>query len=393
MASSKSLRDALPPIYRPLLPAAFDGEAVHESRATCASCQMCDHGNAPPELSASFFRPDTKCCTYHPSLPNYLVGAVLADPSPEMEEGRRRIRAQIARRIGVFPQRLGPSKKWTMLYKASSKSSFGRSLHLLCPYLDEQERCSIWTHREGVCATYYCKFDNGLAGSNFWRSLKQYLAVPEELLSVWAAKAVEPKIVDPRFADPSTELSLAELEDRAPDDEHYGSYWGAWAGREEEFYIACFERVRGLTREQYERMIDKTASGSDRLQKLTTALARVREAPHLPERVHLNRKLRVLPTSAGVVITMPYNSFDSVQIEPALYDVLKEFTHAETVQETRARLAAEQGIELEDALLSMFAMHEVLVAPPKEGVCDAGAPRAELGGRRCPPQKTAKVSL
>jgi Fe-S-cluster containining protein len=380
--SEKTIRTSLPSIYAPLLPAAFDESAIHESRATCDNCQMCDQGTVPAELRASYFRPDTKCCTYHPALPNYLVGAVLADARTELDEGKKRLRAQIAKGVGVSPQRLGPSKKWTLLYKSAVQSSFGRSRLLRCPYLDEKERCSIWHHREAVCATFYCKFDGGAAGASFWKTLKAYLNVTEEALSVWAAKQVDASIGDPRHDD-TPGLSLADFEERAPDPPVYRKYWGNWVGREEEFYLACHEHVRGLSREQYEKIVDKTSAGAAALEKLAVALDKLRSAPRLPERAALNKKLRVLPVDGGVVLTMPYNVYDSIKIEPELYEVLQKFTHEGTLAEARAKLHAEEGIELEDALLSMFAVHDILVPPPIGGTCDPAAAPKLSGGIRC----------
>src|SRR4051812_31514765 len=92
---TESLRDMVPPAHRRLLPVLFDRPAIRESRATCSDCAMCSKGGSPAPGVLSF-RPDTKCCTYEPTLPNFLVGAILADTSPEMAEGRRRIRAHIA---------------------------------------------------------------------------------------------------------------------------------------------------------------------------------------------------------------------------------------------------------------------------------------------------------
>jgi len=386
-SSPVNIRSSLSPVYQKLFPDVFDTAKVVESRATCDACQMCDHGTVPPELQASYFRPDTKCCTYHPTLPNYLVGAVLADKRPELDEGKKRIREQIKLRLGVHPQRLAPSKKWAMLYRASMESSFGRSRLLRCPYLDEKERCTIWYHREAVCFTFYCKFDNGLAGSQYWRALKGYLNAAEEALSTWAAKQVAREFGDPRVND-TANLSLAELEERPIDDAVHARYWGPWAGREEEVYIACYEKVKRLTREEYAKIVDETSVGKERLEKLRDAVKRVREAPQIPDRVALNKRLRVLPVQDGVVMTMPYNTYDSIKIEPELHDVLKNFNHDETVAETRAKLEKEQGIELEDALISMFTMHDILVPPPKGGICEPPAEAKLALSRRCAtPQK------
>jgi Fe-S-cluster containining protein len=378
---SSDLRSRLPPVYGHLLPAIFDEPAVHEPRATCESCQMCDHGTVPAELEASFFRPDTKCCTYHPSLPNYLVGAILTDESPELAEGNKRVLDQIGKRLGVTPQRLTPSKKWTHLYRASMDSSFGRSLLLRCPYLDDAERCSIWQHREAVCTTYFCKFDRGLAGAQFWQALKGYLAFAEEMLCVWAAKAVSKDIGDPRDGEPAG-LSLEELEERPTDDASYRRIWGSWAGREAEFYRACHERVRTLSKAEYAKLVDSTVDGKATLERLATTLARVRKAPVVHERVALNRRLRVLPVAGGVVMTMPYNRHDSMKIETELYDVLKRFSTDHTVAETRETLAAE-GLVLEDALLSMFAMHDILVPDAEGGRCEPALPSSLAAGARC----------
>src|SRR5205085_4170195 len=125
------------------------------------------------------------------------------------------------------------------------------------------------------------------------------------------------------------------------------------------------ERVKKLTQEEYAKIVDASSIGKERLEKLQEAVKRVREAPKIPERVALNKRLRVLPVQDGVVITMPYNNYDSIKIEPELHDVLKQFTHDETVAAGRAKLEKDQGIELEDALLSMLTMHDILVPPPK----------------------------
>ena len=71
------------------------------------------------------------------------------------------------------------------------------------------------------------------------------------------------------------------------------------------------------------------------------------------------------------------------EVEPELHDVLKAFNHEETVAEVRTKLEKDQGVELEDALLSMFTMHDILVPPPKGGICDPVAPTKLSLGRRC----------
>src|SRR6476661_2494548 len=96
------LIDALPQLYRTRVAAVFDREIPRETKATCDDCAMCDQSRAVPSVDGlnRLFRPDTKCCTYHPKLPNYLVGALLSDEDPAMAEGRRRIEEKFARGVG-----------------------------------------------------------------------------------------------------------------------------------------------------------------------------------------------------------------------------------------------------------------------------------------------------
>ncbi len=384
VVNAPNLRSILPAIYGPLLPELFDGPAVIESRATCDQCQMCDRGNLPSELSAQYFHPDTKCCTFHPTLPNYLVGAILADPRPEMAEGKRRIEAQIAKRLNVLPQKIAPSRKWSMLYGAAMEAAFGRSMLLRCPYLDEGGRCTIWAHREAVCLTFFCKYDDGSYGSAFWSDLRAYLNIVEALLSSWVAKQVWPDAKDTKRDGPM--MTLEELEERPPRAETYAAQWGPWVGREAELYIACYERVKKLGREELAQIVDRTNRGRAAFEQLQGSVHRMRHAPRLPERVALNKQLRVIPVDGGMVLTMPYNAHDSIKIEPELYEVLKTFSHDRTVADTRATLVQDQGIELEDALLTMFATHDILVGPPKGGSCDVVAAPTLLGAR-CSPLK------
>src|SRR4051812_30061729 len=113
-----TLRSILPPILEPLLPETFDRPAIDEPRATCSSCAMCEEAKNLP-APTGHFRADAKCCTFHPALPNYLLGGLLSDPDPSLEEGRRRVREKIAGRIGVTPQWLSPPRKLRVFLEAA----------------------------------------------------------------------------------------------------------------------------------------------------------------------------------------------------------------------------------------------------------------------------------
>jgi len=169
------LEGVLPAVYARLLPALAASKAPIEAEATCSHCAMC----APADSTArgrKYFSPNSKCCTYHPTLPNYLVGALLADQQAEFEEGRRRIGAVIQHRAGVTPHGILPPKATSAVYDAVTPGLFGRAESLLCPYFNRGNgSCSIWQFREAVCSTFFCKFVHGGDGAEYWHGLKQVL--------------------------------------------------------------------------------------------------------------------------------------------------------------------------------------------------------------------------
>ncbi len=341
----------LPVLYRPLLPTFFDTEAPAEEKATCGSCAMCP----PPGAAAdgTYFRPDVKCCTYHPRLPNYLAGALLADDDPALAEGRRRVEQVIAGGVGVTPRWVAPPRKTRVLYHAARRSSFGRSLLLRCPYYEaEQGLCTIWRWRETDCSTFFCKYTAGAAGQSFWRALNGYLHGVQERLAEHAVRTVAPGLVEP--AVEAGQLTLEDVEDRRPD--AYAEIWGAWAGREAELYRACRDVVAALNAEAFAALADadaQLAHLAERHQQMV--------APSVPERLEPSPTLTSALHPAGVLVST-YSDYDPLVVSPALFEVIQRFSAAESVAETRARLLAE-GVEIPEALLLMLVQMEVLVVP------------------------------
>ncbi len=359
---SKVLRDVFPPIYAGLLPELFDRPAIVESRATCDDCAMCDRGKPAP-VPMEYFKPDLKCCTYHPHLPNYLVGAVFADEDPALEEGKKRLRKKIAERFGVTPERLSPPRKQTLVATMAADSGFfGRSYAVVCPYLDgENGLCTVWRHREAVCATYYCKYSHGALGYAFWRAIKEYLGYVEVGLGSWAAKSIDPTVTEPRMR--RGELTLEDLEDRPPNPEAYARYWGNWLGREEEFYVECYKRVKSLTKEKFEEIIH---SNKDARGWLEATQKRYDEAlsPTLPTHLVRNKEMRERPAGETIILST-YNRFDSFAIGKELYDVLGLLDPSQSLEENLARLDKEHNIELHPDLLRQLYVQHVLVPPVK----------------------------
>src|SRR5205085_332318 len=137
----------------------------------------------------------------------------------------------------------------TSTSQTQTKFSLTRRLSaaLTCP------RCrTIWSDRAGVCATWFCKFERGATGMNFWRSLEQLLAGIERNLAHWCLLELGLKGEILRRLLPTTSQTnrnniSAHALDGVADTHEQRTLWGEWMGREEEFYRACAQRVEALT--------------------------------------------------------------------------------------------------------------------------------------------------
>jgi hypothetical protein len=369
-----TLRSKLNPLYATLFSELFDQPEVVETRATCDTCAMCDQGQIAP-VQMDFFRPDAKCCTYHPGLANYLVGAVLADEGPELEEGRRRLRARIAARVGVTPQYIQAPRKYNLVYaSARGAGFFGRAKNMMCPYFDAENdgRCTVWRYREAVCSTYFCKYTGGKPGWEFWDTLKGYLGYVERSLASLSAKAIDAAVTEPnmeRFT-----LTAEDVQDLPPKDSDYAQYWGTWVGREEEFYIACYQHVKAMKPADFALGVDDSPDGRGMLGRLTAKYEAIPSAT-IPTTLIRAKDLKKRVNDESVVVTS-YNPYDAFAVEKELFEVLGKFKAEQTVEENLARLDKEEDVQLAPELIHYLFVHGVLVAPqaPKEVKPAAPAP-------------------
>lgn len=177
----------LPPLYAKWIADVLDGPLPEERHATCMDCAMCK----PPEKAGTGhlvqFDPRSKCCTYVPILPNFLVGQILLDESPDNADGRASVALRIAEGVGVSPLGLMPSPEYSLIYKYTGTETFGRASGLRCPhYVDHAGGlCGIWKHRNAVCATWFCKFERGARGRLLWIALRELLSTVERHLALW----------------------------------------------------------------------------------------------------------------------------------------------------------------------------------------------------------------
>ncbi len=375
----ETLRGMLAPVYRRLFDEQFDRPKPKETRATCDSCAMCDKGEPSP-VPMEYFLPDAKCCTYFPQLPNFLVGAILADPAPDMQEGKERVRKVIKSRIGVSPHWLTRPAKMTLIMQGYGPA-FGRAKSLTCPYFDTnnlEASCTIWRHREMVCSTYYCKYDGGQRGYDFWNALKSYLSHVQRQLVRHAQLAIDNRLSEPPARKGT--LTAEDIDDLPPKDADYTKWWGQWVGREEEFYIQCYEWVNAIKVEEFRLNVDQSDEGKVYVRDLQSTYDKLTNKI-LPATLVRNARMKEDHVGEKVVVTT-YHRFDSFALDRDLYDVVGMFKAAETTEQNLARLKKEDGIELAPELIEYLFAAGVLIEPPPPKVVDDKTKADELAGRR-----------
>jgi hypothetical protein len=319
-----------------------------------------------PESSALFFEPETKCCTYVPALPNFLVGAILDDDDPALAAGRASVETRIAARVGVSPLGLQAPVVHRLLYRAGGEHAFGRARTLRCPhYLAEAGgTCGIWRHRNSVCSTWFCKHSRGNIGQRFWQALDQLLAAVEREVARWCLlrldveAAVLARLL-PRGTDrdvPSPPPDGAAIDGRV-DDASHRALWGRWHGREGELYRSAAHlvsalgwddvvRLGGASVQSYARVV------SDLHQSLGVAT--------LPERLVVGA-LRTVALGRSRVRITAYSAYDPLDVPKVLFDALVYFDGRPT-REALRRIRDERSIEVQPALVRRLVDFGVLVA-------------------------------
>jgi hypothetical protein len=351
--SATPLFSYLPSLYRRFLPPFFSMPVAPERRATCKQCAMvATNGDTAPEGRSSF-SPQTKCCTYQPTVPNYLVGALLADTGDHLEEGRARIRGAIRSRVGVTPSGIAPSRKYVSLYRTSWRA-FGRAASLACPYYEADEGCcTVWDHRTALCSTFFCKFNHGRDGWLFWDAFKEYLLYVEQVLTLHALDRLEwdaEAIVMLAGAPDDGALETEDLDEIAPREDDSRRLWGDWMGREEDFYLAAYQEVRELDPGTFERL-----AGLAHSVRLKLVQARYAEmlSPTLPDVLVRNPRIVVYPEDDGSVLLQGYSPFDPRRIPSEIHQLLERFDGRRPWR----RVVADGGSGEENPLTESLVIH------------------------------------
>jgi len=334
----------LPPRYAHWLTELLGGTLPEEQAATCSRCAM----QVDSVEEGYRFRADAKCCTYVPALANFLVGAALRELPP----GPARV--GLDRRVadpGVCtPHGLDVSEDERTRYQAIvAAETFGRAPGLRCPHYLEQEGglCGIWRHRNGVCATWFCKHDRGVAGQQFWQAVEALLALVERELSHWCACQLL--------------YHGAATEPASPDETV--SAWDPWAARPADYYMRAAALVDELAWPEVQ--IIAGAELGPLLARVKATHAELRREPAVPSLVPLRRlvpgALRVSHRGSETSRIVTYSDSDPLDLPSELLDILPQFDGRPT-DEVLAELAS-AGIVLTDELVAQLVDFAVLTDP------------------------------
>jgi hypothetical protein len=357
----------LPPLYARWVEHLLGTTIPAEPKATCSDCAMCD-GRADDLPSEMRFRPDAKCCTYHPQLANFQVGLILDDASPEAAPGRAAIARQVRDRLGATPFGISPSPSFADEYeRAKPEGRFGRDTSLNCPYFIAADggSCTIWRHRNSVCSTYFCKPVRGAAGSAFWRTVLRLLQTVETELSVWCISelglATEQLLDDkgrPRKLGDGALRGYVDATSGQLSPHLARQIWAGWHGREQDFYRACAALVAGL------EWPDIKAKASVQLSILEARVRGAFAAAHsdATPAILCKTNFEIEPVTDGLVrLRSPASPYQPLRVDEAVADALVEFDGRPTrdvVQAARAR-----GVELDATLLRTLFERGLVAAP------------------------------
>jgi len=358
----------LPPLYERWVNQLLGRPIPPESEATCSHCVMLAGESEERSSVRRYFDSTTRCCTYLPSLPNFLVGPILADTDAGMAAGRRSVGARLDRGVVVTPLGLGTPATYTLLY-ANGTDGFGASHALRCPHHLDDGGCGIWTHRMSVCATWFCKYSRGAVGRKFWRALQALLAGVEHDLARWclleAGLDTGPLgrlFPPPAPAVPSRTIDRFQLDGRV-DPEQYAAVWGAWTGRERELFDACGGLVERLC---WQEVLDICGPGVTISARLVKDSFDALLSKELPSRLCCGAFMIHHITGRNALV-VSYNGYDPLCLPNNLVEALPFFDGRPVADALRAIEKAKR-LRLDPDLVLKLADFSIMEPVPKPPV-------------------------
>lgn len=255
-----NLEQIVPKIYSGFISKKVLAINVTETKATCDNCLR-----SRDRRFAYTYKPDLKCCTFHPYLPNYAVGALLQQENET--PGIKKIKCKIENREFAFPIGIMAPFDYQFIFLTKEKEHFGNDKNLLCPYYDDlKNQCSIWQYRGVVCTSFYCRSDFGQDGLKFWAVLSDYLSYVEMSL---AEECLVQLDFSPRdLSDQLLFLNKREFEPEETEQKCLAldvdkSLWNGYNDKTD-FYKKCFAIVQKIDRKQFKDILGSQGLGLEK---------------------------------------------------------------------------------------------------------------------------------
>jgi hypothetical protein len=328
---------ALPPLYRRWADAILKQDVYSEPRATCDDCAMCAYIQ-PAAKQDYYFLSNVKCCGYHPVLPNYLVGAILADDDPNLNEVKENFLQRVIR-SAITPLGISPTYWVNLNYKLKK---FGKHGELLCPYYLPRDggKCGIWKYRNATCSTFFCKHERGATGWRFWNQLSVMLFSVENILSQYCVDKLQ--VIIPE--------SASDIRERT---------WGNWTFREVEFYQSCWDMVRPLSWDEVVKICGTELESSvEQLKSKFNAT----QSKVLPESLKMNY-VKSEEVAGGLTRVWAYSNYNPIDLPTNLIEAL-EYFDGRPVWEVLDQIKQEKALSIDSDLLLKLTDYELLKPTP-----------------------------
>jgi hypothetical protein len=294
-----------------------------ESFATCSDCAMRPRDNQILPEHRLVFKAESRCCTYHPDLPNFLAGRALRRGGI----GAEKIRARLEHLETRYATGIVRPPELEKLYQELGKTSFGNREELTCPYwVSGEHNCTIYADRNAVCRTWHCKSVDGARGHGAWTALR------------WLLLELE------------SELAKAVTTSDAPAREAPLETWVEW-------YIACAERADQLETETLKTL------RTPKLEQLIAEVARavkVRDAS-LPEVVAPSIAEWFVETD-NVALTA-WSGYDLIDAPSWIFELLSRMDGTKTWRAAKTETEAAIGATISDDLIHTLHRRGLLSSP------------------------------
>jgi Fe-S-cluster containining protein len=326
---------ALPPLYRRWVDEFLKQDIYSEPSATCDDCAMCKYVD-PPASQDKYFKPTVKCCSYYPTMPNYLIGAIITDDDPSLNEVKEQFLERIMKFL-ITP--LGTVAPY-MINLYNVFEPFGQYENLLCPFFLNHSGglCGIWKYRNSVCSTYFCKHERGQVGWLFWRRLALVLISAEKHLAKYCADQF-PVVI------PENPSDIRE------------QTWGNWTFREGEFFQNCWNVVRELHWDDVVKI-----AGTELETRVNDFKNQFRavQSKTLPEVLKMNHMFRYEEVAQGLSRVWGYSKYNPIDLPTNIVRALECFDGRPN-SEVLNQIKSEREVMIENDLLQKLLDYEILL--------------------------------